>query len=47
VLASPDCEIGQVAYEMAMLVDQVGQLLTAELRAELHGLSQTSVRQSG
>lgn len=35
VLAAPSCDIGQVAYEMALLVERVGQLLTPELRAEL------------
>jgi predicted regulator of Ras-like GTPase activity (Roadblock/LC7/MglB family) len=35
VLAAPNCDVGQVAYEMTVLVDQVGQLLTPELRAEL------------
>lgn len=37
VLAAPNCDIGQVAYEMALLVERVGQLLTPELRAELQG----------
>ena len=37
VLAAPVCDIGQVAYEMTLLVDRVGQLLTPELRAELQG----------
>ncbi|TCO56531.1 roadblock/LC7 domain-containing protein [Actinocrispum wychmicini] len=37
VLASPVCDIGQIAYEMTMLVDRVGQMLTPELRAALHG----------
>ena len=35
VLAAPNCDVGQVAYEMTVLVDQVGPLLTPELRAEL------------
>ncbi|HEY0452049.1 roadblock/LC7 domain-containing protein [Actinophytocola sp.] len=35
VLASWDCDISQVAYEMTVLVDQVGQLLTPQLRAAL------------
>jgi predicted regulator of Ras-like GTPase activity (Roadblock/LC7/MglB family) len=35
VLAAPDSDVGQVAYEMAVVVDQVGQMLTPELRAEL------------
>lgn len=37
VLAAPNCDIGQVAYEMALLVERVGQMLTPELRAELQG----------
>jgi predicted regulator of Ras-like GTPase activity (Roadblock/LC7/MglB family) len=37
VLASPNCDIGTVAYEMALLVDRVGQQLTPELRAQLQG----------
>lgn len=37
VLAAPICDIGQVAYEMTLLVDRVGQLLTPELRAQLKG----------
>ncbi len=37
VLAAPNCDIGLVGYEMALLVDRVGQLLTPELRAELQG----------
>jgi uncharacterized protein len=39
VLAAPNCDIGQVAYEMALLVGRVGQMLTPELRAELQGSS--------
>ena len=35
VLAVRDCDIAQIAYEMNVLVDQVGQMLTPELRAEL------------
>jgi uncharacterized protein len=35
VLASRDCDIAQVAYEMTVLVDQVGQILTPQLRAAL------------
>lgn len=42
VLASPESSVGQVAYEMTVLVDQVGQILTPELRAELHVLKQQS-----
>ncbi|MBV9848022.1 MAG: roadblock/LC7 domain-containing protein [Kutzneria sp.] len=37
VLAAPDCDVGQVAYEMTVLVDQVGPMLTPALRAELRG----------
>ena len=37
VLAAPNCDIGLVGYEMTLLVDRVGQLLTPELRAELQG----------
>ncbi len=37
VLASPSCDIGLIGYEMTMLVDRAGQLLTPELRAELQG----------
>ncbi|CAM3498781.1 roadblock/LC7 domain-containing protein [Kibdelosporangium persicum] len=37
VLAAPTCDIGQIAYEMTMLVDRVGQMLTPELRAALQG----------
>jgi len=32
VLASPTCDIGLIGYEMTLLVDRVGQLLTPELR---------------
>jgi uncharacterized protein len=39
VLANPRCDIGQVAYEMALLVDRVGRTLTPELRARLQGSS--------
>jgi hypothetical protein len=37
VLASPTCDIGLIGYEMTLLVDRVGQLLTPQLRAELQG----------
>ncbi|MCX4428382.1 roadblock/LC7 domain-containing protein [Streptomyces mirabilis] len=43
-LAAPDCEIGQIAYEMAVLVDQVGEMLTPELRTELQRFQQTAAR---
>ena len=33
VLATPDCELGLLAYGMAFLVEQVGVRLTPELRA--------------
>ena len=33
VLASPSCDIGLIGYEMTLLVDRVGQLLTPELRS--------------
>jgi len=36
VLASRTCDIGQVGYEMALLVERVGQVLTPALRSELH-----------
>lgn len=35
VLASPSCDIGLVGYEMTLLVDRAGKLLTPELRAQL------------
>jgi predicted regulator of Ras-like GTPase activity (Roadblock/LC7/MglB family) len=35
VLAIRDCDIAQVAYEMTVLVDQVGLILTPQLRAAL------------
>jgi uncharacterized protein len=35
VLAERDTDITQVAYEMTVLVDQVGQILTPQLRAAL------------
>ena len=35
VLAAPGCEMGLVAYEMTLLVDRAGHLLTPELRAQL------------
>ncbi|MGH3624690.1 MAG: roadblock/LC7 domain-containing protein [Sciscionella sp.] len=45
VLAAPRCDIGQVAYDVAVLVDRVGQMLTPELRAELQGSQRNIVRQ--
>lgn len=35
VLAAPDCDLGLVAYEMTLLVDRVGRVLTPALRTEL------------
>ena len=34
VLATPACDVGLVAYEMTILVDRVGQLLTSPPRHE-------------
>jgi hypothetical protein len=45
VLAAPVCDIGQVAYEMTLLVDRVGQILTPELRAQLQGAAGRMVGQ--
>ncbi len=36
VLASHDCDLGLVAYQMTLLVERAGQALTPALRAELH-----------
>ena len=38
VLASPDCDMGLVAYQMTLLVDRAGQALTPALRAELQSV---------
>ncbi|MEJ2859211.1 MULTISPECIES: roadblock/LC7 domain-containing protein [unclassified Saccharothrix] len=46
VLAAPDADVGQVAYEMTVVVDQVGQLLTPELRAEIQGVKRMMARPS-
>ncbi|MGM1063645.1 roadblock/LC7 domain-containing protein [Saccharothrix sp. Mg75] len=46
VLAAPDADVGQVAYEMTVVVEQVGQLLTPELRAQLHGAKRMMARPS-
>ncbi len=32
VLASPRCDMGLVAYEMTLLVDRAGELVTPQLR---------------
>jgi uncharacterized protein len=37
VLAARDCDISQVAFEMNLLVDQAGRILTPRLRAALAG----------
>jgi len=37
VISAAGCDIGLVGYEMTLLVDRVGQLLTPELRSELQG----------
>ncbi|GAA1298094.1 roadblock/LC7 domain-containing protein [Saccharothrix xinjiangensis] len=46
VLAAPDADVGQIAYEMTVVVDQVGQVLTPELRAQLHGAKRMMARPS-
>jgi predicted regulator of Ras-like GTPase activity (Roadblock/LC7/MglB family) len=35
VVAGADCDVGLVGYEMAVLVEKAGTVLTPELRAEL------------
>jgi len=35
VFAAPDCDIGLVGYEMSLLVERMGKVLTPALRAEL------------
>ncbi|GGS94423.1 roadblock/LC7 domain-containing protein [Nonomuraea spiralis] len=35
VLAAPDCDMGLVAYQMTILVERTGQVLTPAVRAEL------------
>lgn len=37
VLASTECDIGLVGYEMALLVERTGRALTPELRRTLQG----------
>ena len=39
VLCDPTCDIGLVGYEMSLLVDRIGRLLTPELIAELQSKS--------
>ena len=38
VLAAPNCDIGLVGYEMALLVDRIGQQLTRHPHARVPGL---------
>ena len=38
VLAATSCDIGLVGYEMALLVERAGDVLTPELRAELQAV---------
>lgn len=45
VLAAPQCDMGVVAYEMAMLVERVGQMLTPEVRSQLQGSGNPMSRQ--
>jgi uncharacterized protein len=35
VLAAPGCDMGLVAYEMTLLVERAGELVTPELRAQM------------
>ena len=37
VVAESTCDVGLVGYEMAVLVERAGSVLTPELRAELQG----------
>ena len=37
VMAAAECDVGLVGYEMAVLVEKAGSVLTPELRAELQG----------
>jgi predicted regulator of Ras-like GTPase activity (Roadblock/LC7/MglB family) len=39
VLAAPDCDLGLVGYEMALLVDRAGPLLTPALRSQLREIA--------
>lgn len=39
VLATPNCDIGIVAYEMTLLVDRISEQATPEMRAQLTGQS--------
>jgi predicted regulator of Ras-like GTPase activity (Roadblock/LC7/MglB family) len=46
VLAAPQCDMGLIAYEMTLLVERVGQILTPELRSQLRGTSRVLTGQS-
>ncbi|TDD09770.1 roadblock/LC7 domain-containing protein [Saccharopolyspora terrae] len=46
VLAAPQCDMGLIAYEMTLLVERVGQILTPELRSQLRGTSRVMTGQS-
>lgn len=46
VLAAPHCDMGLIAYEMALLVERVGQILTPELRSQLQGTNHVMTGQS-
>jgi len=46
VLAAADSDVSQVAYEMTVVVRQVGQMLTPEFRAELDGANRVMARPS-
>jgi hypothetical protein len=37
VLASSDCDLGLVGFEMVNLVKRLGAMLTPEIRSELQG----------
>ncbi|MBE9373972.1 roadblock/LC7 domain-containing protein [Saccharopolyspora sp. HNM0983] len=39
VLAAPQCDMGLIGYEMTMLVERVGQMLTPEIRSQLQSAS--------
>ena len=41
VLAAPNCDIGLIGYEMTLLVDRAGKLLTPELRAQLQNAARS------
>jgi uncharacterized protein len=45
ILAAPTADIGQIAYEAALLVGRVGRTLTPELRVKLRGEGGTLLSQ--